>query len=107
MGERLTREIMRVDKTTYLQARVRLTQINKDNDHWKSLVTLPYKVGLFTGAGAGIISIPLVFHKPSAVWFNDNFVHCDPPDDGLESLENGWLVGEWTWGWMEPFLGTV
>lgn len=105
--ERLLREIMRVDKVSYLEARKTLVEINKSNDMWKKMVTLPYKIGIFGGFFAGTISIPLVCHKPSAVWFNDQFVHCPAPDDGLESLENCWLVGEWTWGWMEPCLGTI
>ena len=61
----------------------------------KQLVTLPYKIGIFTGIFCGTMSIPLVCHKPSAVWFNDTFVHCDPPDDGLESLENAWCAHQW------------
>jgi len=105
--ERLVREIIRVDGVSYIQARQTLAEINKANDSGKQLVTLPYKIGVIAGLAGGLLSIPLVCHKGSAVWFNDNFVHCPEPDDGLDSLENAWLVGEWTWGWMEPCLGTL
>ena len=58
----------------------------------KQLVTLPYKIGVIAGLAGGLLSIPLVCHKGSAVWFNDNFVHCPEPDDGLDSLENAWCA---------------
>merc|ERR1712051_129300 len=78
--ERLMREIIRIDKCSYIEAQVKLVEINKSNDSFKSLVTLPYKLGVSTGILGGLCSLPLVFYKPTAVWFNDNFVHCDPPD---------------------------
>ena len=31
----------------------------------------------------------------------------DLPDDGLADLDTFWNVGSWTWGWMEPYLGTA
>ena len=106
--ERLVREIMRVDKIEWEVARNKVeTDINAANDRGKWLVTLPYKVGVLAGLGAGISAVPLVFHKPTAAWFCETFVHEDLPEGGLESLDSIWKVGNWTWGWMEPYLGTA
>jgi hypothetical protein len=106
--ERLIREIMRVDNLDWASAKIKIdTDINTINDQFAWLVTLPYKIGVIGGLGAAISSIPLVFHRPTAAWFNETFVHEDLPDDGLESLDTVWKVGNWTWGWMEPYLGTA
>eukprot|EP00211_Chloroparvula_japonica_P014833 CAMPEP_0119122706 /NCGR_PEP_ID=MMETSP1310-20130426/2882_1 /TAXON_ID=464262 /ORGANISM="Genus nov. species nov., Strain RCC2339" /LENGTH=250 /DNA_ID=CAMNT_0007112405 /DNA_START=40 /DNA_END=792 /DNA_ORIENTATION=+ len=105
--ERLLREIMRVDECTWKEARAKLAEMDSYNDTYHSLVTLPYKLGLGVALFASISSIPLVFHRDSAVWFNNIFVHEDLPDGGLESLDTFWKVGSWTWGWMEPYLGTA
>ena len=31
----------------------------------------------------------------------------DLPDGGIDALQSFWNVGSWTWGWMEPYLGTA
>lgn len=106
--ERLVREIMRVDKVDWTTARSKVdTEINVRNDRGKWLVTLPYRLGVFLGLSAGISAVPLVFHRPTAVWFCENFVNEDMPEGGIESLDTIWKVGNWTWGWMEPYLGTA
>ncbi len=69
----------------------------------QKLFQLPFRVGVFLGLVSALGCIPLVFHKDTAVWFNDTFVHEVKPDE----LANSWQVGEWTWGWMEPALGTL
>merc|ERR1712232_1393597 len=53
------------------------------------------------------MGVPLVFHRPTAAWFCEKFVHEDVPDGGIEELDKFWKVGNWTWGWMEPYLGTA
>eukprot|EP01094_Clydonella_sp_ATCC50884_P020181 TRINITY_DN413_c1_g1_i2.p1 TRINITY_DN413_c1_g1~~TRINITY_DN413_c1_g1_i2.p1 ORF type:complete len:269 (-),score=80.61 TRINITY_DN413_c1_g1_i2:130-897(-) len=106
--ERLVREIMRVDGVTWQDARAKVDgEINEANDHFAFLVRVPYKIGVFTGLVGSVTSVPLVFHKDTAVWFNDKFVHEDLPEGGLEDLDTFWKVGSWTWNWMEPYLGTA
>ena len=105
--ERLRRNIMVVDSCDYEAACAKLDQINQDNDNRAWLMTLPYKVGALTGLTAAVSSIPLVFDLNTAAWFAANVVHEDPPEGGLQSLDTIWKVGNWTWGWMEPYLGTA
>ena len=65
----------------------------------------PYHASIYTALIAGWASLPLVFHYGSASLFNDFFVTADPPDVGEADT---WLeVGSWSWGWMEPPLGTI
>jgi hypothetical protein len=105
--ERLLREIMRVDDVNYDQALRTLEKINQASDKYAWAVTLPYKFGLTVGVVSALSAMPLVFHKPTALWFNEHFVHESLPEGGIESLDTIWKVGNWTWGWMEPYLGTA
>eukprot|EP01098_Paradermamoeba_levis_P003881 TRINITY_DN1712_c0_g1_i2.p1 TRINITY_DN1712_c0_g1~~TRINITY_DN1712_c0_g1_i2.p1 ORF type:complete len:157 (-),score=40.45 TRINITY_DN1712_c0_g1_i2:205-675(-) len=99
---------MRVDRVSWEVARRKVdVEMNSVNDHWGWLVTLPYKVGVALGLIAAFSAVPLVFHLQTAAWFNDNFVGEDLPEGGLETLDSIWKVGHWTWGWMEPYLGTA
>lgn len=66
---------MRVDHCDWPTARQKLDEMDKFNDRWHSLVSLPYRLGLLFGFSAAASSLPLVFHKPTAMWFNDTFVH--------------------------------
>ena len=47
----------------------------------------------------------MVFDEKLALWFNEAYVTMEiPPQSDLDT----WLeVGSWTWGWMEPPLGTI
>lgn len=106
--ERLVREIMRVDGLSWAQARVMVDDdINQANDKFAFLVRLPYKIGVTSGLVASVTSIPLVFHRDTALWFNERFVHEDLPEGGLDDLDTIWKVGSFTWNWMEPYLGTA
>lgn len=105
--ERLLREIMRHDSCTWEVAREKVAAMNKDNDKHGWMVTLPYKIGIFFGFVGGFASLPMVFHRDTALWFNEHFVHEPLPDEGLEALDTIWGVGTWTWNWMEPPLGTA
>lgn len=103
--ERLLREIMRVDRVTWEDAGNRLAEINTENDKHMIIVSLPYRIGIWSAIVTGIGSIPMVFHAGTAKWFNETFVHQDvPPPEDLETI---YQVGQWTWGWMEPVLGTA
>merc|ERR1719510_2943276 len=66
---------------------------------------MPYKVGIATGVTAGVGCIPMVFSRDLAKWFNSNFVTAE--EATAADLETVWEVGSWTWGWMEPPLGTA
>merc|ERR1712137_577011 len=106
--ERLVREVMRVDGVTWSAAREKVDgEINRTNDQFAYLVRLPYQLGVFSGFVASVTAPPLVFHRGLAVWFCEKFVHDDLPDGGIEELDTFWKVGAWTWGWMEPYLGTA
>ena len=69
---------MRVDVCDWTTARAKLAEMDSFNDRWHSLVSLPYKIGLTFGITGALSSIPLVFHKDTALWFNDTFVHEVP-----------------------------
>ena len=71
----MVREIMTVDCCDWSTARNKLSEMNEYNDHFRALITLPYKIGLTAGFVAAISSIPLVFHRDTALWFNEKFVH--------------------------------
>ena len=53
----------------------------------------------------GIYSFPVVFDANVAHWFNNLYVTTDIPEP--KDLETMFEVGNWTWGWMEPPLGTI
>mmetsp|Transcript_26539 Transcript_26539/g.45439 ORF Transcript_26539/g.45439 Transcript_26539/m.45439 type:complete len:247 (+) Transcript_26539:69-809(+) len=106
--ERLIRDIMRVDHISWPEARDKVDgEINSANDSFSWLVRFPYQVGVVSGFVASVTAVPLVFHRDTAEWFNEKFVFEDVPDGGIETLDSFWKVGNWTWGWMEPYLGTA
>jgi hypothetical protein len=67
------------------------------------LITLPYKIGLFTSVTLGIITFPLIFNFDSVFWFNEHFVLGEVPPQ--EDTETFFEVGSWSWNWMEPITG--
>jgi len=106
--ERLVRDVMRVEQVPWIEAREKVDgEINNANDSFAWLVRMPYQIGVWGGFIASVTSVPLVFHRGLAVWFCETFVHDDLPDGGIEDLDTFWKVGAWTWGWMEPYLGTA
>mmetsp|Transcript_28845 Transcript_28845/g.61476 ORF Transcript_28845/g.61476 Transcript_28845/m.61476 type:complete len:134 (-) Transcript_28845:342-743(-) len=103
--EILKRHIMDVDNVKYEEACKKFETIARHNIQGYYLVALPYKVGIFSAAMIGIISIPMVFHLPSVEWFNEFAVTTDHPE--VRDLETPLEVGIWSWSWMEPPLGTM
>lgn len=65
----------------------------------------PYHASIYIALVTGWASLPLVFHYPSAAFFNDKFVTADPPEVG--EADTMLEVGSWSWNWMEPPLGTI
>jgi len=103
--ERLVRDVMRVDKIEWAAARDVVKKIRAESRKGLWLATLPYKIGMTCGLVTGFGCLPMIFHKPTAMWFNQIFVTTAVPDK--EDLETMLEVGSWTWGWMEPALGTA
>ena len=69
------------------------------------MINLPYNIGIAAGVGGGLYSFPMVFDLSTAKWFNKHYVTTDiPPPEDLETM---YEVGNWTWNWMEPPLGTI
>jgi len=105
--ERLVREIMRVDQVDWPRARERVHEMNMENDRYAHLVQLPYVIGITGGTASGLLSLPMVFHKPTVVWFAENVVRLPPEEIPVEELTTCWQVGGFAWGYMEPLLGTL
>eukprot|EP00121_Abeoforma_whisleri_P002927 Awhi_evm1s2631 len=103
--ELLVRHIMSVDEIEYDQAREKFNEIEAYARKGLYLVTLPYKAGIVAAVSTGILSIPLVFSYDIAHTFNELYVTTDVPE--AEDVETFLEVGSWTWGWMEPVLGTA
>eukprot|EP00667_Euglena_gracilis_P019662 EG_transcript_21120 len=103
--ERLVREVMAVDRVEWEAAEKKVRQMGKANDKFAFLVHLPHLLAVFLGVFGAVVSVPLVFHRPTAVWFNERFVTQDEPE--WEKVDTFFEVGTWTWSWMEPVMGTL
>lgn len=101
--EALIRNIMSVDQVDYDQAVVTVEEIGTENRSLMKLEYFPYHGGIGAALVGGLFSWPMIFHKETALWFNDKFVTTDVPE--VADLETFWEVGAWTWGWMEPAIG--
>ena len=102
--ERFVREVMCVDGLTWPEASRRVHDMAEDvsKDHYTQAVSAAMGVAaLVLGAG----SVPMVFHRDTALWFGTQHVTADVPEP--KDLETWLEVGMWTWGWMEPPIGTV
>jgi len=103
-AELLKRHIMDVESIEYLEASKIFDKIAQENkvSHWLSL---PNKIGVIFFFSAAFISMPLVFHLDTALWFNELFVTADIPEP--KDLETWLETGSWTWLWMEPLTGQL
>ena len=126
--ERMLREIMRVDRCTYIQAYHVLGAMNQELENGGYFHKFPrvppasmrapvppasqdarapgrYQTGIAAAWGVGLVLIPLgVFHQDTAIYFATEFVRADVPS--AEEIDTVWKVGSWTWQWMEPIIGT-
>ena len=75
--ELLAREIMAVDGVEWQGAQERLAEIEKANKAGMFAVYLPYKIGIVSSLTAGIASLPLTYHLPTVLWFNEHYVTAD------------------------------
>mmetsp|Transcript_4166 Transcript_4166/g.6074 ORF Transcript_4166/g.6074 Transcript_4166/m.6074 type:complete len:283 (-) Transcript_4166:246-1094(-) len=103
--EVLKRHIMSIDEVDYETACNTFKKIEARNKEYSSIVTMPYKIGIFMGVTGGFASFPLCFDLNTARWFNEHFVTTDVPE--VHDLETVLEVGSWTWNWMEPPLGQI
>lgn len=72
--EILKRHIMRVDGIAYRDTETIYQEIAKKNEQHMFLLALPYQVGIVSALSFGVLSIPMVFHKGTAKWFNHAYV---------------------------------
>ena len=100
--EILKRHIMDVDYVDYEQACKTFTIIACHNIQGYFLVTLPYKVGIFSAVIVGFASVPMVFHLPTVEMFNEWAVTTDIPE--MRDLETPLEVSIWSWNWMEVWF---
>jgi hypothetical protein len=103
--EILKRHIMSVDGVPYELACETFWEIRERNRRRLFLLSLPYKIGIFTALSAAALSFPLVFDLGTVEWFNTNYVTADVPEP--KDLETPLEVGTWAWNWMEPPLGQI
>jgi hypothetical protein len=81
---------------------VDIAKENSKNVVWGKL---PYELGIITAQIGGWVSLPLVFSYAVAKPFNEYLVTSPAPDP--EDVQTLLEIGSWTWGWMEPPLGTI
>jgi hypothetical protein len=103
--EILTRHVVSTDNVSYDAACEKVEEIAEKNREGMFLLSLPYNIGITVAVTAGLASVPLVFHLPTAEWFNMHYVTTDVPEP--KDLETALEVGAWTWNWMEPPLGQI
>lgn len=96
--EIMKRHIMCQDRANYEQACEKYKIISKKNRENMYLLSLPYHIGMGVAVAAGLIALPMVFHLPTAEWFNTHYVTTDVPVPA--DLETLLEVGSWTWNWM-------
>ena len=103
--ERLTREVMIVDKVDYEGALDTVRGMAQKNAEGVQFSLLPYHLGIGTAVVAAWVSIPAVFSLQFAKAFNNFAVTTEVPQ--ASDLDTMLEVGSWTWNWMEPPLGTI
>jgi hypothetical protein len=103
--ERLVREVMLVDKVSREDATEVVRGMARKNAEGMTMSVLPYKIGIHAAYVGAWVSIPMVFSIQIAKTFNDVMVTTDVPEPA--DLNTTLECGMWTWGWMEPPLGTI
>ena len=104
-AERVVREIMSVDNTSWEDSQSKFAEIVYCNRSGNFLMTLPYKVGILTAMAIGAVSIPMIYDLETVEWFNELYVTSDRPEE--KDLETPLEVSNWAWNWMEPSMGTA
>lgn len=102
--ERFVREIMYIDALDWRAAASHADRLAESEVQGHIAQTLTTAVGV-SSIVFGLGSLPMVFHLETALWFNDRYVTTDVPE--AKDLETWLEVGQWTWSWMEPPIGTL
>ena len=102
--ERFIREIMHVDQLEWPSASARADEMAAAEVKGQFASKLSHGVGV-ASVLIGVGSLPMVFHLETALWFNESYVTTDVPE--ARDLETWLEVGQWTWNWMEPPIGTL
>jgi len=105
--ERLVREIMRVENCRWVEARTKVEEMNRENDKGAWLALLPYRLGVGSAFVSALVSLPMVFHKETAIWFAREVVNMPEHEIPVDEMTTFWSVGSFSWGYMEPLLGTL
>lgn len=106
--ERLIREIMRVDGLSWEGAHRKLYELDEMNERHYWSQSLPYRVGVAGAIISAVAGSLMVFWKPLAQAYASEVVG-EPLPEGVSDISEMTTnqVGSWTWGWMEPMLGTA
>ena len=94
-----------VDSVSHEDALEVVRGMARKNAEGQAVSVLPYRIGINAAYVAAWASIPLVFSLQTAKKFNEVAVTTDVPEPA--DLNTMLEVGSWTWGWMEPPLGTI
>eukprot|EP01050_Picozoa_sp_SAG11_P001723 SAG11_NODE_78_length_17939_cov_10.236883_16_plen_167_part_00 len=92
--EILIREVMHVDGLDWATAKETVVKIGDENRKLRWLITLPPVTGICIFFTSAVVSIPMIFDKNMAIWFNNNYVTSPQPDP--EDLETWLEIGIWT-----------
>ena len=103
--ERMVREVMLVDKVSREEATEVVRGMARKNAEGMTMSVLPYQIGINAAYVGAWVSIPMVFSIQVAKKFNEVMVTTDVPEPA--DLHTTLECGMWTWGWMEPPLGTI
>ena len=96
---------MRVDNVSSQDAAKTVRTIAAHERPMTRLLRAPYYLGMAVVQSGGWLSVPLVFSYSVAARFNDQYVMAEPAE--AHEIDTILEVGMWTWGWMEPPLGTL
>jgi len=106
--ERLLREIMCADGTSWDDAHKVLIAFDKYNERYYWMESLPYRFGMTLAIVSAVGGTLMVFSGPIAYWYALQVAGEDLPD-GVKDVNDLTVnqVGSWTWTWMEPMIGTA
>jgi hypothetical protein len=106
--ERLIREIMQVDDVTWEEAHRRLDELDAYNERYYWGLTMPYRVAIMVATVSAVAGSAMVFYPPVAEVYGVNVAGEELPE-GVKDISEMTInqVGTWTWGWMEPMIGTA
>lgn len=103
--ERLVREIMTVDGVPYEAAFEKMKEMFHFNSNTSNILIIPLHTGLAIAIIGSLGCIPLVFDYHAATACAE-FLQVDP-EHSIPAGASMASVGQYTWSYMEPLLGTA